>query len=236
MVFDDPDLIFMPWYADKGFRELARGLKRGEDRTFTKKADEEKDFLKRMQSFMSEPFAQKPLTDALFRMTFFYEILECEAHWQAGDTRRSKFAQQVHATDVLKIRELARWVWNYQYFDLEPGRMLAGKLVKTLVENAREKDMMFISAHDFTILVLLSYLGVAKHPQALINFSAYVSMEIQFDGKVATKEREDAVPLPKPKLVSLRINADPFHGENRTSLLTDFERNIDVDTLKLCSA
>ena len=207
--FEQPGLIFMPWYADEGFRELARQLKKGKDERFRLKAEEEKEFLQRMQEYMSDEFALKGLADALFRMTFFYEILECEDHWQQDD-KKSSFSAQINGADAKKIRELAKWVWNYQYFELEAGRKLGNALLKEILDNAKEHKLTFVSAHDFTILILLSSLGVQSHPEQLMNFSSYLRINIRCKGPASTVRK-------------LTLNADPFQGENKAILLSNRE-------------
>ena len=182
-------------------------MKKGKDVKFSAKAQEEAAFLEKMQGFMSQEFAQKPISDALFRMTFFYEILECESHWKEN-SRKSSFTGQVIAEDVKKIRELANWVWNYQYFVLPEGRKLGQAVVDEILENAAESDFTLVSAHDFTILVLLSYLGAVEHPDDLINFSSYLIIHIDRETRSVRE---------------LRLNPDPFHGETKTVLSLDRE-------------
>ena len=197
------DDLFRPWKTKSGYMGNSQKLKQGTDEVFSAKAMKERKFLLRMRQYMSAECAQQELSDTLYRMTYFVEVMECEEHLAESETR-SNLRSKISKRDRAKIEELAIWVWNYRFFRMGESRSLGRGMYERVLENAVENEMNLFSAHDYTILVILSYLGVSEYPKTPLGFSSYVTIRVD----------------PKRKEIKdIKLNSCPYTPESKTNVV-----------------
>lgn len=197
------DDLFRPWKTKVAYMSNSQKIKEGKDEMFSAKALKEKKFLTRMRKYMSPECSDRELSDTLYRMTYFLEVMECEEHLPNTETR-SNLRGKINKRDKAKIQELAIWVWNYRFFRLEECRTLGKGLCEKILANAAENELNLFSAHDYTILVLMSFLGVSFYPRTPLGFSSYVTIRVD----------------PKQKVIKdMMLNACPYTPESKTSVV-----------------
>lgn len=197
------DDLFRPWKTKLEYMSNAQKLKEGTDEVFSAKALKEKRFLVRMRKYMSAEYAQKDLSDTLYRMAYFVEVMECEEHL-ADTESRSNLRNKISKKDRAKIEELAMWVWNYRFFRMGESRTLGKRLYERILASAAENELNLFSAHDYSILVLLSFIGVAAYPKTPLGFSSYITVRVD----------------PKTKVIrDIVLNAAPYTAKSKTAVI-----------------
>ncbi|CAK9040655.1 Prostatic acid phosphatase [Durusdinium trenchii] len=179
----------------------ANALRRGA--VFEAKALEERSKLDTVWPKVDEPWANR-----LNVLTYYEEILECEAFWpgEGRDVLQSGNSAAVKE----EIGDLARWCWNERFFRLPRARKLAAPLLgairEMLAQDTAQDSLAIHSAHDYTIMSLLAALGVESYPSGgTIGYGSYIVFWDDGNVEVNLRPFEESAPTTVVEKLTMRL-------------------------------
>ena len=124
--------------------------------------------------------------------TYLHEIEQCEAYCPDASKRGvgsiTHYFHQNKTTQLAceELRKLALWSFDKRFIDRQTvgkqwGNAIGGDLMKEieqdyLLHRGKGGASIYVG-HDYTILALMSALGVATHPSTIMGFGGYAIME-----------------------------------------------------------
>jgi len=191
---EDPDEYFRMWAIDKEYLKKVQEIKQGP--AFDGKGNQELPFLDRILSRFNIDTSKNP-AEKLSMMTYFKELMDCEKFYPF---KRDELSSKLSKEEMKKIDELSHWVWEQRFFVPHFGPRIGGKLLKEIVHDLAvgEHFVSVYSAHDYSLLAILSALGKDHYPGNILSFGAFLLWELY----------EDFVT--KKKYVKIRLNSKSF--------------------------
>ena len=165
---DDPDLYFRTYKVDKNYLEKSHELRNGP--VFITKSQREATELA-----LLKPDLKLSMAQLLDTTTHFEELFECERFWP-NDGERSALTDINSIESHLLATRLAHWCWNERFFKLHDAKTLGLPLLKEIEKVARstEEPLVIYSVHDYTIMMLLSLIGLDSYPCVTLGFCSYI--------------------------------------------------------------
>jgi len=180
---EDADEYFRMWAIDQEYLKKVKEIKEGP--AFCQKGKEEEDFLDSILSRFDIQVQSKKTPEKLSLMTYVKELVDCEKFFPES---RCHMTSKLSTEEIKKIDKLSHWVWEQRFFAPHFGPRIGGKLLKEIVHDLSfgQHFVSVYTAHDYSLLALLSALGKDHYPGNILSFGAFILWELYMDS--ATKE------------------------------------------------
>ena len=209
---DHPDRHMRQWKYGT-YEENIRKLPMTD--AFKAKAEEEKAFIAMLRKAFRLPDSY-PDGAVLFGSTYIKEMHECELYrpmseecrFEAGenwDKHESVWRSFFPSSALHKTDEMARWCWSRRFFDEGMAEQTGLHLFQevfvdtfaALQAGKPQAPAVVMTAHDYTILALMSAAGLPCYPEEVVSFCGYLVVEF-YEGQNGEH------------FASLRLNPRPF--------------------------
>mmetsp|Transcript_12308 Transcript_12308/g.11137 ORF Transcript_12308/g.11137 Transcript_12308/m.11137 type:complete len:505 (-) Transcript_12308:145-1659(-) len=184
---ENPDVYFRPW---KIYTEETKKTKSTITRSdiFNKKVEEFEDFLIRVAETAKVVDDYKfNLGKCLWSTTHFYNMLDCEKFWvpylkDDGSLSKRHSLQDLIVDENMRnqIKDLACWVLGQRFissnYKVEMGGIMCSEVLQAALTG--NYKLCIYSGHDYTILALLSVMGLISKLDVPLGFGCYIIFEV----------------------------------------------------------
>lgn len=179
---ENADNYFRPWKVVPEFGDTIK-KRMANDTNWAEKAQENIELLKKVFTKAdAESILTKP-TKTLWSTTYLYCARECELFWPSKEGYRGVLDSLLDENEWDGITKLACWVWEERFVRSGYVIPMGGKLLREILTQSQNPtySVNIYSGHDYTILAVLSLLGVIPKIQSPASFGCYILFEL-WDG------------------------------------------------------
>eukprot|EP00607_Mallomonas_marina_P005989 CAMPEP_0182428360 /NCGR_PEP_ID=MMETSP1167-20130531/22610_1 /TAXON_ID=2988 /ORGANISM="Mallomonas Sp, Strain CCMP3275" /LENGTH=414 /DNA_ID=CAMNT_0024611223 /DNA_START=187 /DNA_END=1431 /DNA_ORIENTATION=+ len=231
---ENADNYFRPWKVLPGFSDTLKS-RMANDQLWADKATENKELLETVFTKAGAAGVLTKLTKALWSTTYLHCIKECETFWPVSEGSRLVLTNLLSREEWDAVTNLACWVWEERFVRSGFTVSMGGKLVHEILSRSMDPlyEVNIFSGHDYTILAVLSLMGLIPRIDGPANFSCYVLFEL-WDSvppeHVSGPSRKLAdlstvVPGGDGRILRVIFNSFPFDHSDNDEKLTVQDRN-----------
>lgn len=179
----DADYYMRPWKIYKAAMDNIK-KKAEDDEEWVTKATENLELLRRVLAplGMQEKILANPVK-AMWSATYVSCLIAVEAYWNQDEGQRTATTESVakmNPNDIIELHKLSLWVWQKRFLDCDAYPLFGGLLTAEILERCLngETRINVYSAHDYTVLSVLSNLRVFPHYSSMMAFACNVTVEV----------------------------------------------------------
>ena len=179
----DADFYMRPW---KIYKEAMDNIKSEGEKNpeWISKATEHLDLLMRILKpiGIQEKILAKPVK-AMWTTTYVSCLEAVEAYWPQEEGQRTaltEFLSLIDPRDMEELRKISLWIWEKRFLDNDVYPLFGGLLTAEILERCLDESLRLnvYSAHDYTVLSVLSNLRIFPVYEVMMSFACTVTLEV----------------------------------------------------------